>query len=128
MTDKTPEELSKNLKRRFGYSRDNQTQAMIIMIWLVGVMQRLAGLGVISGGEMKEIDGLDQWDAIDQCRYKLIPPNMLGGCLEGFTRTAAVEELRDELARIIALYYTDKGRQEIISKSLNRIFLNSPSK
>jgi hypothetical protein len=128
MTDKTPEELSKNLKKRFGYSRDNQTQAMIIMIWLVGVMQRLAGLGVISGGEMKEIDGIDQWDAIDQYRYRLIPPNILGGCLEGFTTIAAVEELREELARIIALYYTDKGRQEIISKSLNRIFLNSPSK
>lgn len=128
MTDGTAEQLAISLRKRFNHSTDAETHAVIITIWLVGVMQQLISLGVVSGGEMKEIDGIDQWAEIDRHRYRLIPPNVLGHCLIGFTKAAAAEHLREKLAELIATYYTDMGRQEIAAISLNRIFLNSPSK
>lgn len=128
MTERTPEEFAVHLRKLLNRSTDVETHAMIVTIWLVGVTQRLANLGVISGGEMKEIVGMDQWPEIDKLRYMLIPPKVLGHCLVSFTKAAAIEPLQQELAELIAMYYTETGREEITTKSLDRIFLNSPGK
>ena len=128
MTSETPEQLVDRLRKRFTGLPDNDLQALIIAIWLAGTMQQLACLGVIGGGKMKEMDGLDQWAEIDKHRYRLIPPNLLGHCLITFTEVAAIEELRPQPSELLAMYYTDTGRREITAKSLNRIFTNSPSK
>ncbi len=127
MADGTAEQLAKSLQKRFNHSTDAETHATIITIWLAGVMQRLISLGVISGGKMKEVDGIDQWDEIDKHRYRLIPPNVLGYCLTGFVKVAAVKHLQEKLGELIAAYYTDAGRQQITAVSLDRIFLNSPT-
>lgn len=128
MTERTPEEFATHLRRLLNHSTDVETHAMIITIWLVGVTQRLANLGVIRGGEMKEIAGMDQWPEIDKLRYMLIPPRVLGHCLVSFTKAAAIGPLQERLAELIAMYYTETGREEITTKSLDRIFLNSPGK
>lgn len=127
MTERTPEDFARYLERRFHRQDLVETYAIVIAIWLVGVVQRLTHLGVISGGEMKEIDGLDEWAEIDEHRYTIIPPKVLGRCLASFVKAAAIEKLQEELAQVIAMYYTDVGRREITAKSLDRILLNSPT-
>jgi hypothetical protein len=127
MTSETPEQLVTHLRERFSNRTDVEMQALIVTIWLVGTTQQLARLGIISGGKMKEMDGLDQWSEIDKYRYRLIPPNLLGHCLTSFTKLAATEEIRVGLTRLLGMYYTDAGRQQIIAESLNRILANSPS-
>lgn len=124
--ERTPEQFAKYLRERFNRPTDAETHAIIITVWLIGVTQRLACLGAVSGGEMKEMDGLDQWDEIDRHRFTLIPPRVLGRCLVSFVEAAAQEELQEGLARLIAMYYTETGRQEIATYSFNRLFLNSP--
>lgn len=128
MTSETPEQLIAHLRERFNNLSNTEIQALIITIWLAGSTQQLACLGVISGGKIKEMDGMDQWAEIDKHRYRLIPPNLLGHCLISFTEIAAVKELRAQLSEVLAMYYTDAGRQEIAAKSFDRIFTNSPSK
>ena len=128
MTSETPEQLVARLRERFSGRTDVEMQALIVTIWLAGSTQQLACLGVISGGKMKEIDGIDQWAEIDKHRYRLIPPNLLGHCLVSFAEVAAIKELRAQLSELLTMYYTDVGRQEIATRSLNRIFTNSPSK
>jgi hypothetical protein len=128
MTDKTPQQLVAHLRERFSDRDDVEMQAMIVTIWLVGATKQLACLGIIGGGQIKEMDGLDQWDDIDKYRYRLIPPNLLNRCLVSFTEVAATKDVRIGLMKLLAAYYSDTGRQEITAESLNRIFLNSPSK
>jgi hypothetical protein len=127
MTDKTPQQLVAHLRERFSDRNDVEMQAMIVTIWLAGATKQLACLGAIGGGEIKEIDGLDQWDNIDKYRYRLIPPNLLDRCLVSFAEVAATEEVRIGVMKLLAMYYSDVGRQEITAESLNRIFMNSPA-
>jgi len=125
MTGRTPEQFANYLQKRFNHSTAAETYALIITIWLVGTLLRLVNLGIVSGGEIKKLDGLDQWEEIDEHRFKLIPPNMLGQCLASFTKVTATRHLQEDLAQLIAMYYTDTGRQEIATRSFDRIFLNS---
>lgn len=125
MTGRTPEQFANYLQKRFNYSTAAETCATIVIIWLVGALLRLANLGLVGGGEIKKMDGLDQWEEIDEHRFKLIPPNMLKQCLASFTKVAAARHLQEDFAQLIAMYYTDTGRQEIAAKSFDRIFLNS---
>ena len=128
MESGTPKQLAADLHKRFNCLSQTETLARIVTIWLVGTMQQLANLGVISGGEMEELDGLDQWNEIDKHRRKLIPPIVLHQCLEKFVKIAAVENLQNKLKQVITMYYTNAGRLEIVAESFDRIFLNSPSK
>jgi hypothetical protein len=127
MTDKTPQQLVANLRERFRDRTDVEMQALIVTIWLIGATKQLACLGIIGGGQIKEIDGLDQWDDIDKYRYRLIPPNLLSSCLISFAEVAATEEVRIGAIKLLAAYYNDTGRQILTAESLNRIFMNSPA-
>ena len=127
MTSETPEQLIAHLRKRFANSSGTEMQALIVAIWLAGATEQLACLGVIGGGKMKEMDGMDQWAEIDKHRYRLIPPNLLGYCLISFAKVVATEELRAQVSGLIAMYYTDAGRQEIAAKALDRIYANSPT-
>ena len=128
MTGKTPQQLVAHLRERFSDLDDAEMQAMIVTIWLIGATKQLACLGIIGGGQIKEMDGLDQWDDIDKYRYRLIPPNLLNCCLARFTEVASTKDVRIGLMKLLAMYYSDTGRQRITAESLNRIFLDSPSK
>ncbi len=128
MTSETPEQLIAHMRERFANLSSTEMQALIVTIWLAGATQQLACLGVIGGGKMKEMDGMDQWAEIDKHRYRLIPPNLLGHCLISFTQVAAVKELRTQLSEVLAMYYTDAGRQEIAARAFDRTYVNSPSK
>ena len=128
MTSETPEQVVAHFQERFGPPTYVELHAVIVLIWLAGATQQLACLGVIGGGKMREVEGLDKWADIDRHRYRLIPPNLLGHCRIGFAEAAATEDLRKGLAELITMYYTDTGRQEIATKAFDRIFLNSPSK
>ena len=124
MTSETPEQLVARLRERFNDRTDTQIQALIATIWLAGSTERLACLGVVSGGEINKMDGMDQWAEIDRHRYRLIPPNTLNHCLAAFVKVAAIERLRTQLSEVLTMYYTDSGRHGIASVAFDRIFMN----
>lgn len=123
MAEETAEQFIARARTIFKHKSEIDLRAIIHTIWMIGACERLGNLGILSGGRFIPIPGSeDEWDNIDRLRHELIPPNVLGMALVPFVKEAATEELWDELAEVIALYYIDSGRQVITASSLERLF------
>lgn len=123
MTEETAGQFIARARTIFKHESEVELRAIIHTIWMIGVCERLANLGILSGGQFIPIAGSeDEWDNIDRLRHELIPPAILGMALVPFVKEAATKELQDKLAEVIALYYLDSGRQKMATLSLERLF------
>lgn len=107
-------------EKLFG-SNPTQLVGAISVVWMVGVTERLAQLGIVSGGVLKHPNGMDKWEQIDKFRFFLLPPNYVGVAIKAFVESASVPSIRDELAEMIAAYYTVSGRNAIVRSALERL-------
>lgn len=113
------EALLSAAERLFG-SNPTQLVGAISAVWMVGVTERLAQLGIVSGGVLRH-PGMDKWEQIDKFRFSLLPPNYVGVAIKAFVESASVPSIRDELAEMIAAYYTVSGRNAIVRSALEHL-------
>lgn len=55
-------------------------------------------------------------------RLILLPPNVVGIAIQAMVEQAATEEIKDEVAKILAMYYTDSGRAAITRAGLEYLY------
>lgn len=112
-------------RKRFG---DNPIEwgASIATIWMVGATEKLQQLGVIGGGNFKVIDGIELWDSIDKMRFYLLPPEALKISAKAFTEVTVDTSIQEEVANIIAIYYTESGREQLTKAALEYLFTSKP--
>lgn len=102
-----------------------KTLAAIYVIWLCGVMEQLGQLGITSGGKILAPEGIDQWHEIDKHRLELMDPRYLGHAIAAFVEEAAVGDIQLQLAQVLALYYTESGRELLQKQALDRLITKS---
>lgn len=114
-------EIITALRKKFG---DDPTEFLgnASAIWIIGAFCRLSDLGVISGGRIAPPDGIELWERIDEVRLILLPPNVVGIAIGAMVEQAVTEEIRDEVAKILAMYYTDSGRAAITRAGLECLY------
>lgn len=122
MTEETAGQFLERFNAKLNYPDKTTLQATIHIIWMTGACERLANIGILHNLSFTQINGYEEWGNIDRLRFELLPPRALSFALVPFTKAAAVEELREELARAIACYYDDSSRMQLSIKSFERMF------
>lgn len=99
--------------------------AKLSLIWIVGAVERLVGLGVCGVINLVAIDGMDLWDEIDELRYLLLPPNIINLAIGAFANATSPPAIKDGIAKVLSLYYFDEDRERLTRASLEEIYNTS---
>lgn len=132
MSNLTPAQTFEKIKKITACANE-QLEAYTILLWCSGAADKLVSLGVlgVSSPESKSFmteKGNEIWDNIDSNRLEMINPSALGAGLAGFvagitksTQSQGVIELRHELAMLLAVYFLESGRNQIVRLALESL-------
>jgi len=111
-----------------------QLEAYTILLWCSGAADKLVSLGVlgVSSSEGRSSfmteKGNEVWVNIDSNRLEMIDPGALGAGIAGFVagitesnQSQGVIEFRHELAMLLALYFVESGRNQIVRLALENL-------
>lgn len=99
--------------------------AKLSLVWIVGAVERLVGLGVCGVVNLVAIDGMDLWDEIDELRYLLLPPDIIRLAIRSFVNVTTPPAIKDGITEMLSLYYFDDDRERLTRASLEEIYNTS---